>query len=642
MSETVQISEREAMRVAEAAREKEWTRPSFMREMFLGNFRLDLVHPFPLPDPPRPEFQAFFDALTELLRTDGKPVEIDATGEYPPALLDALAKLGAFGMKIPKEYGGLGFTNAEYQKVMELLGTWDGNVSALLSAHQSIGVPQPLKLFGSSELKKKYLPRCAKGEISAFALTEAEVGSDPARLTTTAELTADGSEYVINGRKLWCTNGTLAKLLVVMARDPKSKKISAFVVETAWAGVKVEYRCRFMGLKALANAVISFTDVRVPAENLIGGEGKGLKIALTTLNDGRLSIPNGSVGASKLALSICRRWSSERVQWGKPVGRHEAITHKIADMAANTYAMESLARVVTWMADQGSFDIRLEAAAAKEWNSDRTWEIVDDTMQIRGGRGYETERSLQGRGEPPIGVERMMRDYRINKIFEGSSEIMHLFMAREAVDKHLDVAGALIDPDKSPSEKAQAFLATIPFYATWYPSRWLGWGRWPRYDEFGALAGHLRFVERSTRKLSREIFHGMVVHQARLQNKQAFLFRVVDVANELFAMAASVTRSHALTRTGAAEAASAEQLADLFCRNARRKVRRLFRDLWSNDDVRKYAVGKAVLDGDHLWLEKLLAGLHELGPVLPRREPAPEHAPADTPLPVAARAAATA
>jgi hypothetical protein len=308
-------------------------------------------------------------------------------------------------------------------------------------------------------------------------------------------------------------------------------------------------------------------------------------------------------------------------------------------MAATTYAMESLARVATWMADQGNFDIRLEAAAAKEWNSARTWEIVDDTMQIRGGRGYETELSLQGRGESPIGVERMMRDYRINKIFEGSSEIMHLFMAREAVDKHLEVAGALIDPKKSAGEKLQAFLGTVPFYAAWYPSRWLGWGRWPRYGEFGALAGHLRFVERSTRKLSREIFHGMVVHQARLQNKQAFLFRAVDIANELFAMAASVTRANAMERAGVPEARSAQRLADLFCRNAKRKVRRLFRDLWSNDDAFKYAVGKGVLDGEHLWLEQLLEGLYKQQPMLP-----PHDAPAlpATPVPAAARAAATA
>ena len=608
MAETTEVTERESLKVAEASRQTEWAQPSFMRELFLGDFRLDLIHPYPLPKPDRPEFAAFYASLQDLLRrTDS--AGIDATGEYPEDVLDELRRLGAFGMKIPREYGGLGFTNVEYQRVMQLLGSTDGNLVALLSAHQSIGVPQPLKLFGTPAQKKKYLPRCAAGEISAFALTEAHVGSDPARLSTTAEKTPSGDAYILNGTKLWCTNGTLARLLVVMAVHPGTRRISAFVVETAWKGVKVEHRSRFMGLKALANAVISFKDVRVPAENLIGAEGKGLKIALTTLNDGRLSIPAGSVGTAKACLEICRRWANERVQWGKPIGRHEAVAHKIASMAAHAFAMESVSNLASEMSDRGGYDIRLEAAAAKEWNTDRCWEIVDDTMQIRGGRGYETERSLEARGEPPIGVERIMRDYRINKIFEGSSEIMHLFMAREAVDRHLQVAGAMIDPEKGPAAKVAALPGMAAFYAWWYPTRWLGWGLWPRYGGFGRLATHLRFVERSSRKLARESFHGMLRHQARLQNKQAFLFRLVDVANELFAMAASVCRAQAMAAEKRPEAAEAAELADLFCRTARRRVARLFEDLWNNDDVQKYRAALDVLGGRHAWLERGILGL---------------------------------
>ena len=607
------VSEQESMAVAEASRETQWLNPSFLKELFLGNFRLDLIHPFPLdeaPDEWRPEFSEFYEAIRRMLEEDVDSVEIDRTGLYPEHVVARLRELGAFGMKIPTTYGGLGFTNAEYQRIMQLIGSVDGNLGALLSAHQSIGVPQPLKLFGSEELKKKYLPRCAKGEISAFALTEADVGSDPARLSTTAVKTPEGG-YVLNGEKLWCTNGTIADLLVVMAVDPESKKISAFVVEADWPGVEVRHRCHFMGLKALANAVIGFTDVRVPAENLIGQEGRGLKIALTTLNDGRLSIPNGTVGAMKTSLEIARRWSSEREQWGKPVGKHEAISHLLADMAANAFALQAITELTTDMADQGTFDIRLEAAACKEWGTCRGWETIDDLMQIRGGRGYETEASLAHRGEKAVPVERAMRDSRINMIFEGSSEIMHLFMAREAVDKHLQVAGGIIDPKKSLGEKLGVFVKGAGFYLWWYPTRWLGWGRWPRYAEFGRLAKHVRFVERSSRKLAREIFHGMNAHQARLQHKQGFLFRVVDVANELFAMAGAVSRAHALAEAGDANARDAGELADLFCRSSRRQVKSLFRALWRNDDARKYRAGVKVMEGGHAWFESGGLGLDE-------------------------------
>jgi hypothetical protein len=598
-------TEQESREVAEAARESTWAGRGFMREVFLGNFRFDWISPYPETEIGE-EAREFCVKLKHFLETEVDSAEIDRTGEYPPHVIDGLRKLGAFGMKIPKEYGGLGFTQAEYTHALELVGCYDANVIAVLSAHQSIGLPQPLKLFGTEAQKKKYLPLCAKGAISAFALTENDVGSDPARLSTMAEKTPEG-DYVLSGEKLWCTNGTFAELFVVMARDPQTKKISAFIVERAMPGVEVVKRCRFMGLRAIENGIIRFTNVRVPKENLIGKEGAGLKIALITLNTGRLSLPAACVGFSKKCVSICREWSNERVQWGAPVGKHEAIGHKIADMAATTFAMEAMTHLGSSLAMREGYDIRLEAAAAKEWCTVEGWRIVDTTMQIRGGRGYETETSLAERGEQPIPVERIMRDCRINLIFEGSSEIMHLFMAREAVDKHLQIAGALIDPKKTIGQKLAALPAMIFFYAWWYPTRFLGWSLWPKYASYGRLGKYLRFSDRATRKLARSVFHGMLVHQAKLEKKQAFLFRLVDIANEIFAMGAAISRAHYLTQKGDPDAKSAVELAELFSMNAQRKIRRWFHELWRNDDVAKYQLSSHVLKGRHQWLEHVKA-----------------------------------
>ena len=607
--------------VAEAARESEWQGAGFLRDLFLGRLRMDLIDPFPQPGSERIEFRRFYDALERFLREEVDPVEIDETGEYPDSVVEGLRRLGAFGMKIPVEYGGLGMSQVEYGRVMQLIGSRDANLTALLSAHQSIGVPQPLKLFGSEELKKKYLPRIAKGAISAFALTETVVGSDPARLTTTAEPTADGRYFVLNGSKLWCTNGTLAELIVVMARNPKTNAISAFIVEMDWPGVEITHRCRFMGLRALANAALRFTDVRIPRENLLGAEGRGLKIALTTLNTGRLSLPAAVVGGGKNALELSRKWSAARVQWGQEIGKHEAITHKLADMAATVFAMESVSDLAQSLADRKGYDIRLEAAASKEWNTVQHWRLHAETMQIRGGRGYEKERSVEARGEVGVGVERWMRDARINLIFEGSSEIMHLFMAREAVDKHLRIAGSMIDP-KVPLAKKLAALPRIgAFYVAWYPGLWLRGLFASRFGRFGALASHLRFVERASRKLAREIFHSMLVFRAAAERKQAFLFRIVDVANALFAMSAAASRVRALAAAGSAEAPQAERLATEFCRKERRRVEALFHALWHNDDASAYRTGREVLAGDHAWLERGVVGLdvtvEELTPRLP-------------------------
>ncbi|MBM4267257.1 MAG: acyl-CoA dehydrogenase [Deltaproteobacteria bacterium] len=602
-------SEEESRRVAEESREQEWVGRTFLRELFLGNFLLDAIHPFPDEAGTRPEFREWFDRLETFLRDEVDPVEIDASGEYPQPTVDGLRRLGAFGMKIPKQYGGLGFTVSEYTTAMQMVGSYCSNISALLSAHQSIGLPQPLKLFGTEDQKKKYLPRCAAGAISAFALTEPHVGSDPASLSTRAEL--QGDNWVLNGEKLWCTNGTLAELLVVMARDASSGKISCFIVETNSPGVKIEHRCRFMGLKALANGVVSFKDVQVPRENIIGEPGKGLKIALITLNTGRLTLPATCTGVAKRCLEICRGWSNQRAQWGVPIWKHEAIGHKVAEMAATTFAMESVSRLASAMSDRGGYDIRLEAAAAKEWNTVRCWEILDTTLQIRGGRGYETERSLQQRGEAAIPVERIMRDCRINLIFEGSSEIMHLFMAREAVDKHLQVAGAIIDPKKGFGDKASAIPSILGHYATWYPPLWWnGMKTMGKYRDWGKLRGHARFIERSARKLARESFHGMAIYQAKMERKQGFLFRCVDVVMELFAMSATVARVRRMIETNDPEAARAVELADLFCRMSRRKVARLFQSLWANDDDVKNKVAADVMGGRHEWLEKGTLDMH--------------------------------
>ncbi len=618
------VSEREARTVAEAAREAAWTKPSFAKELFLGRLRLDLIHPHPRPNPRAAERgEAFLKVLADFVEREVDGERIEREDRIPDETINRLKELGAFGIKIPEDYGGLGLSQIYFNRALILLGCGHPALTAMVSAHQSIGVPQPLKLFGSDEQRRRYLPRLATTAISAFLLTEPDVGSDPARLAATAVPTEDGHGYVLNGVKLWATNGSIADIVVVMARVPRSDGpgrgggakdqhrggITAFVVEMDWPGVTVERRNSFMGLRGLENSVTRFHDVSVPAENVIGSEGLGLKIALTTLNTGRLSLPAVCTGAAKWCTKMAREWSAQRVQWGRPVGKHEAVSKKIAMMSATSYALEAVLDLSSQLADDEAADIRIEAALAKLYASEMASLIADDLVQIRGGRGYETAPSLRARGERPVPAEQLVRDLRINRIFEGSTEIMHLFVAREAVDAHLSVAGDIIDPDAGMGRKARAAAKAGAFYSGWVPKLVAGRGTVPgSFGEFGELAPHVRYVERASRKLARSTFYAMARWRGRMEHKQAFLARIVDIGAELFAMAAvcvraQMDRADALSAGDEERAAAVFELAAAFCGQARHRTERLFHDLWSNTDSSDYALAHRVLDGRYAWQE---------------------------------------
>jgi len=610
--DTSKMSEgkRQALEVTEAAREAAWDHPSFSLELFQGRFRSDLMFPYPVQNADdAKKGDEFIAVLEKILAAEVDPDEIDRTGEIPQAAIDALARAGAFGIKIPKEYGGLGLSQLNYSRAAMFLGSHCANTAALLSAHQSIGVPQPLKLFGTEDQKRRYFPRLARGEISAFALTESEVGSDPAKMTTHAEPTPDGEHFILNGEKLWCTNGTKAGLYVVMASTPPKlvrgkprPQITAFIVERDWPGVEVVTRCHFMGLRALYNGVIRFTNVKVPRKNIILDEGKGLRVALTTLNTGRLTLPAACSGASKVCLRIAREFAAERIQWGSNIGKHEAIAHKVAFIASHTFAQEAMSFYSAALVDRGGADIRLEAAMCKMFCSEVTWKIINETLQIRSGRGYETAQSLRARGEKGVPVERFVRDARINLIFEGTSEIMRLFIAREALDPHLSLAGDLLNPKAPPGKRLAAALRAGLHYAGWYPGLWN-----PIPQSFKVhrkLAPHLAFASKAARKLARRLFHAMNRYQASLEKRQALLGRFVEIGTELFAIAATCSRADSLAAAGGASAGGAIELADHFCWEARRRIEENFVAARKQHDRAAYQLGQTATAGQLAWLEQ--------------------------------------
>ncbi len=608
---------RAALEVAEASRESRWKFPSFGSEMFMGNWRGDLLYPFPAqPTDDKAEGDIHLQGIREFLENNLDPDEVDRTRTIPDEVMQGLAKLGVFALKVPKEYGGLGLSQVNYNRIMMMIASYCGSTTVLASAHQSIGVPQPLKLFGTEEQKKNYFPRFVDGAISAFALTEPDVGSDPAQMRTEAKLSEDGTHYILNGAKQWCTNSPVADVLVVMAktapkivRGRERPQVTAFIVECNMPGVEVVQRCDFMGLNGMQNGNLKFTDVRIPVENRIGDEGRGLKLALDTLNVGRLTLPAGCTGMAKQCLSIARRWGNMREQWGQPVGHHEAGREKIAFIASTTFAMEALTMLTSRYADMKEVDIRLEAAMAKYFCSESGWRIVHETLQLRGGRGYETADSLKERGEVPYPVERMMRDARINTIIEGTSEIMRLFLAREAMDPHLKRAANLLKENIPTGRKVGTAFCLLGFYAVWYPRQWLSLFSTTLPKGTGRLARHFRYLSRTSHRLARALLHAMARYGPTLDRRQIVLGHLMDIGTELFAM--SATCSYALSRKVKLGEATPVELADLFCRQAERRIKAHFLALRSNDNRSIDALAKRVSAGDARWLED---GIIWIGP----------------------------
>jgi alkylation response protein AidB-like acyl-CoA dehydrogenase len=536
------------------------------------------------------------------------PEEADATRTIPPRVVEGLRELGVMRMKVPQEYGGLGFSQVNYNRVLMAIASYCGSTAVLVSAHQSIGAPQPLKLFGTEQQKRTYLPRIAAGEISAFALTEPDVGSDPARMTTRADLSEDGSHYVLDGVKLWTTNGPIAQIAVVMAqtapkvvRGRERRQITAFIVDMDSPGIEVEHRCDFLGLRAIQNGLIRFRDVRVPAENVLWGEGLGLKLALRTLNTGRLTLPAATTGVVKQCLAIAREWGGRREQWGLAVGRHEVGATRTATIAATALAMEAVTWLTSHWADQGR-DIRIEAAMAKLFCSEACWSIVDSTLQMRGGRGYERASSLRARGETAYPLERMLRDCRINTIIEGTSDIMRLFLAREALDGHLTRATDLLRPGASIGGRLRATVRAGGHYAWWYPCQHLGRLNRGGHRSLGSLAPHARYARRASHRLAAALFHAMARHQQQLERRQVLLGHLMDVGTELFVMSATCAYAQELACNGEG-VGRAPWLADLYCRQARRRIERSFDSLRCPEQRATNRLGEEVLEGRFRWLE---------------------------------------
>ena len=562
-------------------------RVGFAKGLYFGHYLDQRLVPYPHPQD---------DATTTQMESDLRrfcaekidPVRIDREAMISDDVVRGLGEVGVLGACLPKEVGGRELSQASYCKLLEVLGGHCASTALFVNAHHSIG-PRALVLFGTKEQQEKYLPKSATGEwINAFALTEPEAGSDAANVQTRAVPTADGKGYVLNGEKRWITNGGIAQVLTVMARTPvagsKETKITAFLVTPDMPGFEVvEKRMEKCGVRGSATARLKFTDMYVPKENILGQLGKGLKVALTVLDFGRTTFGATCTGAAKYCLARASAHANKRVQFGQTLGSFDLVKDKLAYMQAGIYAMESATYQTAALIDSGHDDYILETAMLKVFATDVLWRIVNDTIQIFGGKAYFTD-------EP---FERMMRDARINMIGEGANDVLRNFIALVGMrDVGLDLQGVL-EAAKNPFGnfgKLSGFVARKVGSLLTAPDVHV------RSAELQEDATNLGRV---VGKFGSAVEALLRKHQESIMEKQYLLGRVADVATELYVAGSVLNRLDAMCRDDHFDEAAKKHdlaIARYFLSQSRRRIDRLLEDLWSNDDAQTTAIADLALN----------------------------------------------
>lgn len=558
----VSAEDRKMIRDIETMLGPEPTEIGFVKNLFSGRFRDDLV--FPYPKESRSEREKCDQLLAELevyLKEEHPSVLIDQEEYIPDWAMKKLFDLGVMGMTVPEAYGGLGLGVTSYNRVLEMIGSYCGSSAVVVSAHQSIGC-KAIMLFGSEDQKKRFLPKVAREYLSAFCLSEPDVGSDAAGQQTVCEVSEDGSYFILNGEKKWSTSGALAGMFTVMAKqqitDPQSGKtkegVTALICTPDMEGIDIFQNNRSKtGIRGTWQARIRFNNVRVPRENLLHQEGKGLNVALTCLNYGRCTLSAGVTGAAKRAMNQSIKWVQTRYQFGRPLADFELVQQKIARMAALTYSMDAMLYMMTGMLDRHDKDIMVETAITKVFSSHMGWEVIDDAMQIMGGEGYMTENEF----------ERLWRDNRIHRIVEGSNEVMQSFVfaygGKQLAEQMVGIQQALSwDPEENINSNITRILGNslntelmkraVPLAAQ------LFFGVKPVKP---VIRGFHPLLEKYARRLATLIQrHGHAFKLASKWNREEIVkrqvvqARVADNAIYLFALTASLSKMDAQIRNG--------------------------------------------------------------------------------------------